>query len=160
MKASARSDTMRPMSMGSRVLLGVGAACLVLALPGLAHARRGVIIWGAGETVSHLADADLSSDPELAAELQFDEPAIGYKYEYFSLFFLDLWTGGGQLVLYDQSSDRHVPLRDDVLLELTGRTPDSFGKPLLYRIPLGWVVIGVVLIAFAFTTWRRMRELP
>jgi hypothetical protein len=110
--------------------------------------------------VSHVADADLSGDPELAAALGFDEPAIGYKYEYFSLFFLDLWTGGGALVLYDRSDDRYAPLSDEVLLELTGRTPESFGKPLLYRVPLGWVVIGVALIALGVTTWRRMRELP
>lgn len=162
MKSSPRFDTMLPMSMGSRarILLGASIACLVLVLPSIAHARRGVLIWGGGETVSHVADADFSGDPELAAALAFDEPAIGYKYEYFSLFFLDLWTGGGELVLYDQSDDRYAPLSDEVLLELTGRTPDSFGKPLLYRVPLGWVVIGVALIALGVTTWRRMRELP
>lgn len=141
-------------------ILGTIIALGVIAPATTAHARRGFIVMGAGETISHYADADLSGDPELAAELAFDEPAIGYKYEYFSVFFLDLWTGEGELVLYDQSGDRYVPLNDRVLHELTGRTADSFGKPLLYRIPLGWAVIGVLLIAFGVATWRGMRELP
>lgn len=115
---------------------------------------------GAGETISHVVDADLSSDPELAATLGFDAPAIGYKYEYFSLFFIDFWTGGGVLVLYDQSGDRYVPLRDDLCQQLTGRSPDSFGSPFLYKVPLGWIVLGVLAAMVGVSMWRRMRELP
>ncbi|HEY8432585.1 MAG TPA: hypothetical protein VIL20_29645 [Sandaracinaceae bacterium] len=114
---------------------------------------------GAGETISHLADA-LSGDPELAASSGFADPAIGYEYEYFSLFFLDLWTAGGQLVLHDEASDRYVPFEDEVLRELTGRTADPLGVPFLHRAPLGWIVIGLVLAVAGVTTWRRMRNLP
>ena len=145
----------------ARTALALTALLLVAASPAIAHARRGgPVIVGAGETIRHYADADLSGDPELEARLGFAEPAIGYKYEYFSLFFLDLWTGEGELVLYDRAGDRYVPLDDELLHELTGRTADSFGVPWLYRVPLGWLVVGAVLVVAGVTTWRRIRDLP
>lgn len=132
----------------------------LLAPPSSAYARRGLVIVGAGDTIGHLVDADLSGDPELAASLDFDEPAIGYRYEYVSFFFLDVWTGSGQIVLFDQASDRYVPLNDAQVEDLTGRTADSFGKPFLYRVPLGLVVIAAIVGFGAFVMWRQWRALP
>lgn len=136
------------------------AALGLLASPTHACAQRGVLIFGAGDTISHYADANLDGDPELEAALGFEDPAIGYRYEYFSLFFLDLWTGEGELVLYDQATDRYVRLSDEVALDLTGRSAESFGEPFLYRFPLGWLRIGAVLVGAGVSTWRAMRELP
>lgn len=73
-------------------MLGASVVLVLLASPARVLARGGFVIFGGGDTISHYADADLSGDPELAAEVAFDDPAIGYEYEYFSLFFLDLWT--------------------------------------------------------------------
>lgn len=151
-------NTTRMIGAARTVTLGAAVALLALASPARAMALRGFVIFGGGETIAHYAAADLSGDPELAAEVAFDDPALGYKYEYFSLFFLDLWTGGGEIVLYDQSSDRYVPLSDQSLLELTGRTPDSFGTPFLYRVPLGWLLLAIALALIGITTWRRMRR--
>ncbi|MEQ9078565.1 MAG: hypothetical protein RLP09_32165 [Sandaracinaceae bacterium] len=124
-------------------------------------ARRGCLfVMGYGETISHIADADLSGDPELEAELSLDDSALGFRYEYVSFFFLDVWTGGGGVVLYDQSADDYYALSPEQLRELTGRGPDDYSKPLLYRIPLGWIVFGGLGLVFAAGTWLKMRELP
>ena len=104
---------------------------------------RGVLVFGGGSTVAHIAEADMSGDPALQAELHFAEPALGYEYEYFSMFFLDVWTGDGHVVLYDRSSDRFVPLTEDTMQALTGRSLDSIDPPFLYRVPLGWIVYGL-----------------
>lgn len=121
---------------------------------------RGIpIIFGGGTTVSHVADADMSGDQELQAELGFEDPAIGYEYEYFSIFFLDVWTGEGQPVLYDQSSDRYLPLDDELMQALTGRTADSVSAPFLYHVPLGWIVFGSLLLGAIGGWWLRYREL-
>lgn len=115
---------------------------------------------GSGESISHPADFNAEGSSILHAETDFAEPAVGFKYEYFSLFFLDLWTGGGEIVVYDKDGDdRYVEVTAEELHALTGQTPDDFGKPFLYRFPVGWfVVIGVLGVA-VFGTWRRMREL-
>ena len=124
-------------------------------------ARRGcMFVIGYGETISHIADADLSGDPELEAELSLDDPALGFRYEYVSFFFLDVWTGGGSVVLYDQSADDYYALSPEQLRELTGRGPDDYSKPLLYSVPLGWIVFGGLGLVFAAGTWLNMRELP
>lgn len=117
------------------------------------------VIFGAGETISHVVDADMSGDPELRAELGFESPAIGYKYEYFSMFLLDLWTGAGQVVLYDQESDIYVPMDDEAMLALTGRRTDSISVPFAYRVPLGWIALTVLGIFGGAGWWLRMREL-
>lgn len=77
------------------VILGTAVALLLMASPARAMARRGFVIFGGGETIAHYADADLSGDPELAAEVAFDDPALGYKYEYFSLFFSTAFRSAG-----------------------------------------------------------------
>ena len=89
---------------------------------------------------------------ELRAELGFAEPAIGYKYEYFSLFFLDVWTGDGEVVLYDQQDERHVVLDEEAMQALTGQSLDSIDPPLLYTVPLGCGIYGF-LAAFVFIGW-------
>lgn len=122
---------------------------------------RGFVIFGGGETIGHVADLDLSEVPELDLALAAEEPALGWKYEHFSIFFLDLWTGSGTFVLYDRAADdAYVPLDDDEVRTITGREPSSLGKPLLYHVPLGWVVLGVLLCGFGVVWWRNARELP
>lgn len=108
------------------------------------------VFFGGGETIAHLADIPEEKRASLIAS-GLAEPAVGLKYEYFSLFFFDLWTGGGKVVLYDEDGgDRYVPLTDAETIDLVGESQDALGKPLLYRFPLGWLVIlGVVGVSAA-----------
>ena len=115
---------------------------------------------GAGETISHRADFNPEGKSLVQEETGFVDPAVGFKYEYFSLFFLDLWTGAGEIVVYEkEGGDRYVEMTDEQLHALTGQSPDAFGTPFGYRFPLGWFVVLGVLSAAVFATWRRMREL-
>ncbi|MFK7986234.1 MAG: hypothetical protein AB8I08_09395 [Sandaracinaceae bacterium] len=122
---------------------------------------RGLVLFGAGETISHVARLDLSNAPAFEAELGAESPSLGYKSEYFSVFFLDVWTGGAELVLYDEVDDqRYLPLSRAQVEELTGREASSFSPPFLYQVPLGWIVYGGLFIGAVVVTWVRFRKLP
>ena len=146
--------------MPARLLASLGLLG-ALSLPSLGLARGGcLVVFGYGETVSHIADADLSGDPELEAELSLAEPGIGFRYEYFSILFLDFWTGNGAVVLYDQADDSYYPLSPEQLRALTGRGPDELSAPLLYTTPLGWIVLGALGVVLALRTWLDFRQVP
>ena len=49
-----------------------------------AHARRGFAIIGSGDTISRRAALDDELGLEAREEFGFEEPALGYRYEYFS----------------------------------------------------------------------------
>lgn len=120
--------------------------------------RGGFIAVGAGETLDHLASFDVQTRERLQAEIGFTEPAVGLKYEYFSLFFLKVWTWEGDVVIYEEGEDTYIDVTPDELREYTGRSSDDFSRPFLYRFPLGQLVLFSGLLAFVFTTARRMRE--
>lgn len=118
--------------------------------------RGGAVIWGAGETISHRADLADGLKAELSEESGLANPAIGFKYEYFSIFFLDLWTGEGEYVLYE--GDRYFPLTEAHLTSI-GTSSDELGKPFLFYVPLGLVAVVLLLGGFGWRTWLAWREL-
>ena len=115
------------------------------------------MLLGAGETISHRADLTSEGEAMVEEETGLAGAAVGFKYEYFSVFFLDLWTGKGEVVFYDDT--RYVVPSDEWLRAVTGMTADDFGKPIPYRVPLGWIVLVVVIAGGVLYTWRGMREL-
>src|SRR5436305_621679 len=126
--------------MNRPALLGA-AAVAALALwsqPSSAHAK-GIILITHGDSVSHLGD--------VAAEYRAaDLPAtaVGYKYSYFGVFWLDLWTWGGTYCLYKDKS--YWELTPAQAAQLLKKSEADLGKPFLYHVPLGLVaLIGVVV---------------
>lgn len=120
--------------------------------------RGGFIVVGAGETLDHLASFDAETSQRLQAEVGFVDPAVGLKYEYFSLFFLKVWTWEGDVVIYEKGEDLYIEVTPEELREYTGRSSDEFGRPFLYRFPLGQIVLFLALTMFLVTMVRRMRE--
>lgn len=121
--------------------------------------RGGFVIIGAGETLDHLASFDAETRARVQAELGFAEPAVGLKYEYFSLFFLNVWTWEGDVVLYDEGEDTYIEVTPGQLRDYTGRSSADFGRPFFYRFPVGQLLLIAGLLAFLVTMWRRMRAL-
>ena len=90
--------------------------------------------------------------------------ALGFLYRHAFVFgeAFDLWTWNGQYVLYQ--GDRYFPLTDEDLQDLL--EPDAYaalGKPLAYRIPVGFVVVvalvGAVLVSAYTSAQARARRL-
>jgi len=125
--------------MNRPALLGA-AAVAALALwsrPSAAHAK-GIILITRGDSISHLGD--------VAAELQVaDLPAtaVGYKYSYFGVFWLDLWTWGGTYCLYKDKT--YWELTPAQAAQLLKKSEAELGKPFLYHVPLGLVILVVVV---------------
>lgn len=120
--------------------------------------RGGLVVVGAGETLDHLASFDDETSERLRAEVGFAEPAVGLKYEYFSLFFLNVWTWEGDVVIYEEGEDSYIEVTPAELREYTGRSSDDFARPFFYRFPLGQLALLGGLLAFVVTMVRRMRE--
>lgn len=134
---------------------------LSLALPALALATaalsaqevqaKGLMIVTYGEAVMHYADLAVEVRQALKDETGHDLQ-VGYLYSNFGLFWLDLWTWGGEYCLYE--GDDVLRLSPAELAEILKTTPDKLGKPLLYTFPLGLTVLFALgLGAFA---WSRM----
>src|SRR5262249_39837892 len=73
-------------------------------------------------------------------------PAVGFKYSYFGVFWLDLWTWGGEYCLYE--GDNYSPIPLAMAAGLTGKSEDELTKPFLYRYPLGLLIIAGCVLVF------------
>lgn len=136
---------------------------LSLALPALALAAvslsgqeaeaKGIMIITHGEAVLHYAD--LAADVRQALKDETGhELQVGYLYSNFGVFWLDLWTWGGEYCLYE--GDDVLRLTPEQLAEVMKTTPDQLGKPLLYTFPLGLTILFAVGLG-AFV-WSRMNR--
>jgi|JI102314A1RNA_FD_contig_31_2138770_length_528_multi_6_in_0_out_0_1 hypothetical protein len=132
---------------------------LRLTLPALALATatlssgeaeaKGIMIITYGEAVLHYQDLPTEMHDALKTATGHDLK-VGYLYDNFGLFWLDLWTWGGQYCLYEGDSvERLTP---EQAAEVLGTTTDKLGKPLLYTLPLGLAILlglGVGLAVFS-----------
>lgn len=134
---------------------------LSLSLPALALATvalsaseaeaKGILIITHGEAVMHYADLSTEMHDALKTATGHDLK-VGYLYSNFGIFWLDLWTWDGQYCLYEGDSvERLTP---EQAAEVLGTTTDKLGKPLLYTLPLGLLILlGAGLGLFG---WSRL----
>jgi hypothetical protein len=131
---------MKPPRYLRRVLLVLVA---VAAFPGKAEAKRIPIFFGWGDNISHMRDLPSEVKQEVRRELGHDV-AVGFKYNRFHIFWLDIWTWGGSHVLY--SGDRYWELPPADWKEIVGgEGSEGLGKPFLYRFPLGLTLLVCVV---------------
>ena len=135
----------------------LAALCMQTAIfdPAPAGARRGWAIVGSSENISEISDIE---NPGSLGTLGFADPAIGFKYSDFSVFFVPLFTGGGSYVVFDRSADTYVPLDDAEVLTLSGRSVDELGTPFFYKVPFGWLILGPFLLLHAYEFAKRWRD--
>ena len=109
---------------------------LIFSLP--AEARRGGgCVFGDGVSRNDIINLNQIVDTDQR------DLKIGFCYEYFHFFFLDITTGGGEYCLYS-NSDQHRSLSDSDAAMILAVSEDELPTPFLYRYPLLWVVLGVV----------------
>jgi hypothetical protein len=88
-----------------------------------------------GDTIAKIGD--------LPAELKigpFANLAVGYKYSYFGVFWLDFWTWGGEYCMFEGKG--FEPLSAENCAKLMNTEVGKLSPPLVYRFPLGLVSLG------------------
>jgi hypothetical protein len=132
--------------MKKYVLNGLVGGLIAYALfcPTNAHAR-GIVLITSGERITSIGDAASSARPMLGTG------QVGYKYGYWGIFWVDLWTHGGTYCVFE--GDRYQPISAAETARLLGKRESEIGPPILYTLPLGWMLmvpaIGVWLILSA-----------
>lgn len=115
-----------------------------------AHAGKGIVLITHGESVLHYDE--LTGDAKtFAAETTGREVQVGYLYSHFGVFWIDLWTWGGEYCLYH--GDDVWQLTPEEAAGLLGVQVDDLGKPLLYRVPLGILIL--LGLGVGLGLWRR-----
>jgi len=106
------------------------------------------IIWGHGESVTHLGKLPSEAQRAVARDLGMDV-SVGYLYSHCHLYYADLWTWNGRHVLYN--GDKYWTPDDAGWQQLLGDSVESkYGKPFLYRFPLAILLICAVISAYGF----------
>src|SRR2546430_1958036 len=59
-----------------------------------------------GETIKHVADIPSPAKENLSADLQIIakrnvQPAVGFAYKYWGIFWIDFWTWDGRFCIYE-----------------------------------------------------------
>ncbi|MCA9709670.1 MAG: hypothetical protein KDK70_27780, partial [Myxococcales bacterium] len=121
-------------------LLPLLAFVLVCLPQSEAHARRGIMLITSGDSITHVAELEAEA-AKIVEEEVGSGVAVGYKYEQFGVFFLELWTWDGQYVLY--RGDDYWDLPESEVAKLAGvSSVDELSKPLLYTFPLGLIILS------------------
>ena len=118
--------------------LVVTAYCLFT--PAEVSAGKVVVTWG--DTISHVGDVSASTGQSQGIN------KVGYKYSYFGVFWLNLWTWGGSYCVYE--GDRYGEIQPAEAATLLGVSADKL-SPLWYRYPAGLLVV-TLLNTFGFVT--------
>jgi len=98
-----------------------------------------LVTWG--ESISHIGDAG----PQ--AQQTHGGTKVGYRYDYFGIFWIDFWTHGGTFCVYDEK--RYAPLPPAEAARLLGTSDSSLSSPFLYKVPLGWLIVGPLILIWA-----------
>ena len=124
--------------MMSRRLVGGALLVLAAAVAGPSRAEAFVLITR-GETIKHVGDVVPAMKPALPPDLGGDA-AVGYRYRYFGIFWIDLWTWEGEYCLYKDK--RYAKLTPAVAAGFLDKTESELSTPFFYRFPPGLLILG------------------
>src|SRR5262249_54387095 len=98
-----------------------------------------------GDTICHLGDfppLDIKQKPWLPP-IHFSK--VGFKYSYWGVFGVDLWTWGGEYCMYEGKT--FVPLSPAEAAQTLGVQESDLGTPFNYKFPIGLLIlIGLVVL--------------
>ncbi len=131
----------------ARLLVAIAMVCaldaLVFVAPAAAQFRL-PILFGYGDHVTRLGEiTDWESRDGLRSQMG-DSVAVGYQYRRITVFFIPVWTWGGNYCVYAGNRYRVIP--QALAAQLVGRPEEQTQTPLLYRYPLG-IAVPLILLA-------------
>jgi hypothetical protein len=125
-------------------ILGLAITSLLLAQ---STADAKIILITRGDTISHIGSiAPAQKLPDRTPPGMPGNLSVGYKWSYFGLFWMDIWTWGGEYCLYEGKN--FAPLTPEQAATLMGTTPDQLSRPFWYRFPLMLFLLGLGLALF------------
>jgi len=122
-----------------------------------AHAAKGFMLITSGDEIQKVADLKPEfkemADAELGPGIQ-----VGYMYQHFGLFFLEVWTWEGKYVLFRE--DEYWDPPEAEIAEMAGvASIDELGKPWQYKFPPGLGILVVLIAGFvAFKLLTRGKD--
>lgn len=128
-----------------RCSLCVAAVTLALVALAPSRASAGLVVITSGPTVKPIGDV---VDPQKRKALEaagFPDAMVGYRYDYFGVFWVPLWTWNGSYCVY-AGQLRPRPLKPEEAAELLGKNVNELEKPFSYRYPPGLLVLGGILL--------------
>lgn len=111
-----------------------------------AHARRGIPLF-----IQTGADAaEIDDVPEENRHLlPHPEAKAGYVYEHFAIFWITVWTWGGDYAVYRKMGDIEVwPATREQMAMLLGKSVEDVHPPFAYRWPFLIRIVGILGIGF------------
>ena len=137
-------------SLSQAALLPLMALTITSLLPSTAEARRGLVLITTGNTIKHVADVADDMKPVVRSVTGTSvDYHVGYLHERIGVFWIDLWTWGGEYVLYDDSEQDLWSLDAEQTAAIMGATPDELSKPIFYTFPPGLLALGAIGIVCA-----------
>ncbi len=98
------------------MILRHGVCGLLVVLGGLflfpSSASAKIVLITRGETINHVADIPQPTKNQLLQEIRQQggkcaDLAVGFRYRYFGVFWLDFWTWGGQYCTFHEKTPYH-----------------------------------------------------
>jgi hypothetical protein len=130
-------------------------AALVLWIPSEA-AGKGFILITHGDTISHLGEVPVAVRAHLPPKVR-GAYMVGFKYSSFGVFWVDIWTWGGEYCLYEDKT--YWPMPRAVAAQLLNKSERDLDKPWNYTVPPGLIIlIGIVVVVILVKVFRKRPE--
>jgi hypothetical protein len=122
------------------------------------HAKPILITWG--EVISHVGEIDRERKQEAQIATNTTSPQVGYHYHHIGVFWLSVWTWGGEYCIYNDSDKTHywslTPVEAGYFLN---NDAVEASPPWWYRIPIGLVlVVGFIAVPSALSALNRQKS--
>jgi hypothetical protein len=131
-------------------IVGGLLSALVLGAVLLAPSRgeaKGFMLITYGDDISKVADIPPQILENVKQSTGATSPEIGYKYSNFGIFFLNLWTWGGDYVIFE--NDTYWDLGAEGAAQMLGVDAGALKKPFTYSFPPGLIVLLLLVVVGA-----------
>lgn len=118
------------------------AALIVLAVTPPAHARRrSLVLITHGENMKELAEVPADAP----VKQKYADAKVGYRYNGFGVFWLNIWTWGGEFCVYSDEQSNYIPGTPEEIAAMASVPVDAIKKPITYSLPPGLLVlVGII----------------
>jgi hypothetical protein len=134
-----------PRRLFARIALLPMLALAITSLSTSAAEAGGLILITTGNTIKHVAEVSDQMKPVVRSVTGTSTNYhVGFLHERFGVYWIDLWTWGGEYVLYDDSEEDLWSLDPEETAAIMGTTPDKLSKPIFYTFPPGLLALGAI----------------